>query len=173
MENLEICSKCKGRCCKSMGCHYSPNDFKGISFEILKNKIEEGNISIDWWEGNPFNDDRDIQRAFFLRVRNVHSPIIDPSWGGRCKLLTDEGCSLPYKDRPKGGRELIPHESFMCNLTYSKDECAKDWYVYNDIFQKLEKYFREKEKPNNVDPIAFIKKILESMESFNKEESTK
>ena len=159
MEKLEICSRCKGSCCKNMGCHYSPRDFEEISFEVLKNKIEEGNISIDWWEGNPFNDDRDISRAFFLRARHVHSPIVDASWGGRCKLLTDKGCSLSYKDRPKGGRELIPDESFMCYTTYNKDECARDWYVYNDILQKLESHFAESEYFEDLSLESILAKI--------------
>ena len=166
MENLEICSKCKGKCCKGMGCHYSPDDFKEISYEILKKKIEEGNISIDWWEGNPFNDDRNISRAFFLRVRNENSPIVDPSWGGRCKLLTDKGCSLPYKDRPKGGRDLIPNESFQCDTTYNKDDCARDWYIYNDILEKLENHFRHQETSDDENIGSFLQKLLNRLKDL-------
>lgn len=49
MEKLEICKKCKGSCCKTMGCHYSPEDFKDLSFDGLKTEIDKGFISIDWW----------------------------------------------------------------------------------------------------------------------------
>ena len=132
MENKEICSKCKGKCCKTMGCHYSPKDFEEISFEYLMSQIDKGYISIDWWEGNPFEDNRNIHRAFFLRVRNVESPIVDPSWGGRCSLLTETGCSLTYNERPTGGRLLIPGEK-NCVTKYTKEDCVKEWYKYNDI----------------------------------------
>lgn len=52
-EDLELCKKCGGGCCKRMGCHFSPDDFAEITYESLKSKIDEGNISIDWWEGDP------------------------------------------------------------------------------------------------------------------------
>ena len=31
--NSKICSECGGECCKRCGCHFSPDDFKEISFE--------------------------------------------------------------------------------------------------------------------------------------------
>ena len=69
MENLEICSKCKGFCCKRMGCHFSPDDFKDLTFDGLKKEIDKGYISIDWWEGNPFKDDREIDKAYYLTYK--------------------------------------------------------------------------------------------------------
>lgn len=82
IENKQLCKKCGGRCCKRMGCHYSPEDFKEITYESLKKEIEKGFISIDWWEGNPFeeNKDDDISRAHYLRIRNKDGEIVDPSW---------------------------------------------------------------------------------------------
>lgn len=148
-ENKEICKKCGGECCKSMGCHFSPDDFLKnggkITFEILKEKIEEGNISIDWWEGNPFNEERDIDRAYFLRMRNKNSKIVDPSWCGECILLKSNGCPLQFEERPKGARFLMCGEDKegnpMCELEYEKDECVIEWYEYNDILEKLVDYF--------------------------------
>lgn len=136
MENKELCTKCKGRCCKSCGCHYSPEDFKDLSYEGLKREIDKGYISIDWWEGNPFEDERNISRGLFLRIRNINSSIVDASWGGRCVLLTEQGCPLDYENRPKGARLLIPSEK-GCKLEYDKQDCAKDWYRYSDILLRL------------------------------------
>jgi len=48
LENLDICRECGGKCCKNMGCQFSPDDFKKISFNALKKEIEKGHISIDW-----------------------------------------------------------------------------------------------------------------------------
>ena len=147
MENKKICSLCKGMCCKKMGCHYSPQDFKEISFDLLKIEIDKGHISIDWWEGNPFDElDDSIERVYFLRVRNVKSKIIDPSWGGVCSLLTENGCSLEYKDRPKGGRELIPNEKRDCILNYNKQDCAKEWYKYDEILTQLYNLYKSDDK---------------------------
>lgn len=153
MENLIVCTNCGGECCKFMGCHYSPDDFENISFDSLKKQIDKGHISIDWWEGNPFDeeDDFSIQRAFFLRIRNINkydkdlSPIVDPSFGGICSLLTETGCSISYDNRPKGGRELIPRkrDKDICISNYDKKQCAIEWYKYNEILYDLYKNYNE------------------------------
>lgn len=143
MENKEICRVCRGLCCKSCGCHFSPDDFKEITFESLKKEIDKGNISIDWWDGSPFVDNDigvssdGIERAYYLRMRNQDSPIVDPSWGGQCSLLTDTGCPLSYEERPKGARELIPISEGRCYSNYTKKQACKDWYEYDDILRRL------------------------------------
>lgn len=165
MEKLTICKKCKGACCKTMGCHYSPNDFKEISFQYLKSKIDEGNISIDWWEGSPFDDnDRTISKAYYLRARHTNANVVDAAWGGTCKLLTPKGCSLTYKDRPKGGRLLIPCENRNCIPEYTKQQAAIDWYKYNDILTKLVNHYRNTEEDKSTD--FFFDKLAEMLNSF-------
>lgn len=129
----EECSKCKGKCCKNMGCHFSPSDFSEISFEFLKAEIEKGCISIDWWEG-------DCGPEYFLRMRHKSAPIVDPSWGGECILLTDTGCPLPFERRPLGGRALKPRDNENCNCTttgYSKEDCKNEWKPYSSILSEL------------------------------------
>ena len=137
-ENLELCVECKGKCCKNLGCHFSPKDFKAIDFETLKNLIEKGYISIDWWEGDVFDKNR--RRTLYLRIRNKDANIVDPSWGGQCMLLTEHGCSLPFNERPMGGRGLIPSIN-ECIVGYSKEDCCKEWYIYQDLLEKLVKVF--------------------------------
>lgn len=134
-ENKELCSECGGICCKAMGCHFSPDDFESITYETLKNKIDEGYISIDWWEGDP-TDNNILDRAYILRIRNVSAPIVDPSFGGICSLLTSSGCPFPFKERPKGARALIP-SSEGCILEYTKRQCAIDWIPYTNILERL------------------------------------
>jgi len=136
--NTNICKQCGGSCCKFMGCHFSPEDFQELSFESLKNEINKGHISIDWWEGDP-RPDGDLHEVYYLRMRNRQCDIVDASWGGRpCVMLSKDGCSLPFEKRPKGGRLLIPKENFNCNETdYSKKQCALDWIKYQDILRKL------------------------------------
>lgn len=132
----EKCSRCKGTCCKTMGCHFSPDDFKEISFESLKAEIEKGFISIDWWEG--------AEPEYFLRMRNKFQPIVDPSWGGECILLTPNGCPLPFEKRPLGARALEPKSTRQgCVQHYSKKQCKDDWKKYNDILVQLVEYFRK------------------------------
>lgn len=135
--NSEICTNCGGMCCKHMGCHIAPSDLKEVTYDYIKDMIMTGTVSLDYWEGNPFEDDRDIERAYFLRMRNKGAAICDASWGGECIILTDHGCPLSFKDRPKGARLLVPQEKGECILEYDKQVCAKDWYQYNDILDKI------------------------------------
>lgn len=140
----ESCSTCGGRCCKNMACHFSPDDFDKISFDALKTEIDKGCISIDWWE------ERDGSASYYLRMRHVDGPIVDPSWGGRCILLTKTGCPLPFEKRPLGARALKPKEPIprgvygisggICHSYYSKEQCKNDWKKYEDILIKLLHY---------------------------------
>lgn len=135
------CDICKGACCKRMGCHFSPRDFNDISFESLKKEIETKQyISIDWWEG-------DEGPEYYLRMRNVGGHIIDPSWGGVCVLLTENGCSLSFEERPLGARALKPRDRYNepCISDYTKEDCKNEWKQYSDILLKLVDYFVWKE----------------------------
>lgn len=163
MENKQLCKECGGNCCKRMGCHYSPDDFKEITYESLKKEIEKGFISIDWWDGNPFENGStdDIDRAYYLRIRHKDSEIVDPSWGGECILLTDDGCPLSYEERPKGARLLEPSE-YNCISHYNKRQAAKDWYKYNDILYKLVEDFDYYEEDKEPDVLTALKNVLDS-----------
>lgn len=144
LTDYDICKKCGGDCCKAMGCHLSPEFLGDLDpdkdYEEIKNKIKElldtGNYSIDWWNGDT-EDIKELGIVPYLRIRNVCSPIIDASWGGRCKLLTDNGCSLSFEDRPKGGKYLIPNNEDDCEAKYDKKQSAKDFRKYHNILEDL------------------------------------
>lgn len=38
--NHLLCAKCGGKCCDVTGCHYSPYDFKEITYEWSKSKYQ-------------------------------------------------------------------------------------------------------------------------------------
>ncbi|MDO4282176.1 MAG: hypothetical protein Q4D02_00945 [Clostridia bacterium] len=141
-ENKSICSICGGRCCKSMGCHLSPEDvFRGEEpnvMSILK-LLKTGYFSVDWWEGDPraeISEDMALYITMFIRVMNVNGKVIDPSWGGKCKLLTSHGCALSFEQRPKGGKALIPQADFNCQSSYDKKEAAIEWVPYQDLISR-------------------------------------
>jgi len=130
----EACVGC-GRCCESMGCHFSPDDFKDKTFEALKAEIDKGYISIDWWIGEEGAE-------YFLRIRNKDAFVIDSAWIGVCMLLTETGCPFPFEKRPKGARYLKPLDNGGCKCEYSKEECKNDWIPYSDVLNKLVKHYR-------------------------------
>ena len=133
----EMCIMCRGKCCKTMGCHFSPDDFANLSFVFLKNEIAKDFISIDWWEGDP-RPNGTLQQVYFLRIRNKNANIIDPSWGGFCCLLTDSGCSLKFEERPKSGRFLESKGDYnSCISHYTKKDSAIDWIPHQNVLEKL------------------------------------
>lgn len=139
--NTELCKGCGGLCCKAMGCHISPFDLKEISVLLIISLIDESDcISIDWWSGNPITNEQDGTNTYFLRIKNKNSKVIDPSFGGECSILTDIGCSLSFEYRPKGARELKPVEG-ECIIGYSKQQCAIDWYDYQDVLEAVYNHY--------------------------------
>lgn len=158
-----LCKKCKGFCCKSMGCHISPHDLKEITVESIIALIDESKcISIDWWEGNPITNESTGEEVYFLRIKNKECKIVDPSYGGTCSILKDSGCPLSYEYRPKGARELIPNKDADCIDGYSKQQCAIDWYPYKEILEKVCLYYLDKgERTNNF--LALFKQMLEGL----------
>lgn len=145
--NKKLCAKCGGKCCKSCGCHFSPRDFKDLSFEALKKEIEKGYISIDCIP-EEICYKHVIFGVLILRVRNIDSPIVDaciPRKLTGCIFLTPLGCLLSNKDRPTGGKALIPrfvNNQFRCSSNYDIYECSCDWYLYQDTLKQLLHYFK-------------------------------
>ncbi len=152
--NSKICAECGGECCKICGCHFSPEDFKDLSFERLKKEMEKGYISIDYVEGEMISS---ILGVYILRIRNQDAPIVNMGFGkrGPCILLTEKGCKLKYKNRPAGGKLLIPSDKFdntfyrrrQCKQRYSIYDCCYEWKPHQRLLYDLAEYFKDKDYP--------------------------
>ena len=147
--NSKICSECGGECCKKCGCHFSPEDFKEISFDFLKKEMEKGYISIDYVDGEMILEPVGI---YFLRIRNRDFPIVDTGYnrGTPCILLTEKGCKLEYEKRPAGGRLLIPKENKKCYSKYEVEDSCKEWKPYQGILHQLMEFFKDKDIPCSI-----------------------
>ena len=140
-----ICTKCEGACCKMCGCHFSPDDFKEISFQYLKEKIEKGYIAIEDIDGEMICSDINV---YILRVRNQKEPIAVETVRrrGPCILLTEYGCKLNYENRPSGGKLLIPsNDGTSCRSKYSIRDCCYEWKPHKKLLYELYQYFKDKE----------------------------
>jgi Fe-S-cluster containining protein len=148
IENLEVCKKCGGQCCKNMGCHFSPDDFSDVSYKGLKKEILKGHISIDWWEGDVDTKRNRLGRTFYLRMRNKNAGIIDPAFGNmQCSVLDENtGCPYPFDKRPKGARALIPGYPGRCDSIYTKEMSAMDWRQHYSKLKRLERFFNKPKK---------------------------
>ena len=148
--NRSICAKCKGRCCKYMGCHFSPTVFDDLSFEGLKKQLQKGYISISRVCLDIFSTDY----LYYLRIRNSDSPIVDVNISGGihpCILLDKGGCKLSDSARPLGGKLLVPTpysvtypEDILCENLYSLKNCVSDWRPYTNILLELAQFFKNK-----------------------------
>ena len=87
--NKDLCSKCKGSCCKVSGCMYMPSDFKKMKYITIKKELLKGNISIDAFPVKGFNFNLDAWTLIlFLRARNKDKDVVDLfTSGGPCKML--------------------------------------------------------------------------------------
>ena len=145
-ENHDICKDCGGKCCKRMGGFLHPNDIAVFDESHIREMLDSGRYSIDWVE--PYGDIPIDDYVYFLRFRHVGAFRVDPSFGGRCVMLTDEGCSLPFEERAYGCKVLTPNSEGKCYDAYFKDQVAKDWNKpeYQSIMSKLR---HELEEPIN------------------------
>ena len=140
-----ICADCGGYCCKQCAGPYFPEDFATLTAVSLTASLSSKAYAIDWWIGDPRDEDEDeLDQAYFIRPahKDVHS-LRDPSWGGCCIHLTDKGCNLSFRQRPKGCRMLIPGRPSPDNCRLagdlsSKQDAAIAWIPYQQIILDAE-----------------------------------
>ncbi len=142
MENLDICKKCGGFCCKKSGCDYLPRDFSDLSFNGLYQKLQEGNISIVASLGfEKLPNGKLIANPFlYLRARNKNREIIDLfSMKTTCSMLTEGGCSYSHNERPFMGKNLVPASEQKCFPLEDPNKLMDDWMSYQKVLSKIVK----------------------------------
>ena len=139
-ENFNICSLCKGQCCKRIPGIVHPNQLQQpITKELLLKLYKEG-YQFDYWEGDEFG--RKV--GYFLRPQTIKSigVLVDPSWGGTCVFLTEQGCSKTFEERPYMCQQLEPQEDFNCGPkdkenTLNKYDYVLAWLQYNNLIEEI------------------------------------
>lgn len=150
--NYEMCSACKGRCCKHMAGIYHPDDLKSegsITVELITTLLDTGKFSIDWWEGDI--EEKELRsRTYYLRPRHKDANAIDGSWGGTCINWSEsKGCALPETKRPYVCRMLMPerkNDKYTCHIPHKdkgdKKTIVRSWLPYQDILgQVADEYY--------------------------------
>lgn len=146
LEDKSICAKCGGKCCKKSGCGYVVSDFKSLKFNDLKEKLDEGNISIKTVSiakgFNNINQATGIENVLVLKARSFDKDVVDLfSASSRCKMLTDKGCKYNLEERPSLGGLLIPEKNFNCYPNFNQSEVVADWKKHQDVLRKLVKHY--------------------------------
>lgn len=141
LEDKEICSKCKGMCCKKSGCDYSTSDFNDLSLKALDEILKSGNVSIvsalDIKMSK--NGNKYLVPFLYLRARNKNREVVDLlSLKTCCSVLTEKGCPYPLDKRPSGGVNLVPSKT-ECYPLKSPLEIVKGWETYQNALSKMVK----------------------------------
>ena len=142
-ENFSLCSVCKGECCKRMPGIVHPEQLEEpISRKLLFRLYKEG-YQFDYWEGDEYGDLKG-RTGYFLRPQTLKSKgvLVDPSWGGTCVFLTEEGCSKIFEERPYMCQQLKPQEDFNCGPkdkenTLNKYDYVLAWLQYNNLIEEI------------------------------------
>lgn len=144
--NKELCSQCKGECCKESGCMYMPSDFKKMKYSKLKNELLKGDISIDAFPVTGFYKDA-WTLILFLRARNENCEIVDLfTNGGPCKMLKENGCFYDEKDRPSCGLSVKPIKiGGPCPKMFDENYFTSEWLKHQNVLELLLKDFTKQE----------------------------
>jgi Fe-S-cluster containining protein len=139
--NPSLCAACGGKCCQRCPGAAFPEDFEPDVIAGVQAALETGQWAIDWWEGDPREGHDELARAYFVRpsVRGC-TDVFDPSWGGPCVFLADDGCTLLADERPRGCRMLVPSQGDHCTTHESqqpKRDAALAWLPYREELEKI------------------------------------
>jgi len=132
------CSICKGRCCRERGCSLSPEDL--TEAEALAMKSEESLIELLENEDCLYAIDTAYYgdgSFYYLRMKSKCYTFIGIEGYGECIALTEEGCSLDFSRRPKGGRSLKSSPDFRCRQQYSQEDMVLDWKPYQEVLARI------------------------------------
>lgn len=152
------CAKCGGQCCTNYPGAYWPQDVPGgTSAESIAEFVWSKRACFDWWEGDPrpgyedmddecnyVHEDR-MSHAYFLRPRTVNGfdKNFDPTWGGQCWHLTNNGCELAREDMPTGCMALEPIAGGKCVAHCgAKEGAVLAWLEYREEIEQAAKIVR-------------------------------
>jgi Fe-S-cluster containining protein len=131
----EICRACAGKCCRRLPGHAAPEDFGATKEEQVENvkvALRSGEWQLDWWEGEaelPVSKRKVVQPHLIRpKVLDGRGGIFNPTWGGACVFLADDGCRLSPEQRPFECRLLVPSNTGECKFEYvNKLYVAEMW----------------------------------------------
>lgn len=150
--NEDLCLQCQGACCKRMPGAMMPDDIMklfpaSLLSESLYQAFYTKTFVIDWWEGDPREDEYELDQAYYIRPKNddeYHPGLFSRSFGGKCWFLNPGGCKLEPEMRPYTCRMLEPGEDEKCILhSGGKHKCAIAWLEYESILLTVAEHIQE------------------------------
>ncbi len=162
-ESRKICKDCGGACCKNSGCSLAPEDMLREMAEWRNEensgKIPDGGKDVrqpaemaaadleKWLQRSDCAIDSFTGAAglcYYIRMRHKCFTFIGVDAMGECIALTDQGCSLPYERRPRGGRFLEGRADRHCEQHYTREQMEADWGPYQPLLKEIWNRWRDR-----------------------------
>jgi len=138
-ENSELCTICKGDCCKSMPACAMPIDFLPVTASGLAEKLKTGKWAVDWLDADTMDEPSDstVNKAYFIRpaVRGADA-LCDTSKQGECVFLGADRCELEFSDRPSGCKHLEPKDGGCLARGGTVRDAAMAWAPYRGVIEE-------------------------------------
>lgn len=148
-ERPDLCVPCGGLCCKRSPGFTLPGDWANAAGELDEERLEEALVSGEWVLER-WHDDLVPRPATANEVGDVVADLTPDSWlsghfysgAGRCNLLGENGCTLPFEKRPAQCRMSVPSADHHCmppqGIGYRKDsEFQNAWEPYTEALERI------------------------------------
>ena len=171
--NNELCSKCKGACCRNFPCSFSPDDFVDINdIEYMKSVLDSGYFIISAF--SIYESPSRYELVYYIRCRGLmdDNTIVSTRspYENECIFHNEKGCSLDFYSRPSEGALLIPSERRyglgVCENSYDYKKQIEDWRKCRSIMNTLIDYYKDNKSNNkkvdNINIYRLKKKLRKS-----------
>lgn len=148
-EDREICARCGGDCCRTLPGYDSPDRMRA-SPDPLRYLVEL--LSSGEWvlSPHPWRIDGDewvtVHYPRPATREEADAGSVVALGTGTCIFLTDEGCRLPFAERPTLCRALEPHPSMECSSPWGKRDAAIAWLPHRDLTGEALRLTRERKR---------------------------
>lgn len=153
----EVCGPCGAAghsCCVRLPGLASPDDFGapdvGAMLDLILSALRSGRWSLDWWEGEAWNERQELQADVFIvapALRGEEGELLypetlndAPAWYGPtphpCTFLRDDGCELDHDARPLECRALEPSPPECKPHAGARRERAIEWWPYQGVIAR-------------------------------------
>ncbi len=146
-EDYSLCRACSGECCRTRPGIEAPARFLAAAnpTEELARLLATGLWVLDRHYGIPYSPEKGEQgdpdriilypRPATRQERAEGSLQVVPG-AGECVLLGDEGCTLPFAERPRACQALEPASDFACTSTWTRFDAAREWQHHQDTVEE-------------------------------------
>lgn len=146
-EDFSVCGTCGGDCCLTRPGIDAPARFLAAPnpAEELTRLLASGLWVLDTHYGVPYDPAKgetgDPDRIILYprpatRQEQAAGSLHAVSGAGECVLLGDNGCTLPFAERPRACQALEPAADFACTSSWSRFDAAREWMHHQDLVTK-------------------------------------